>query len=49
MVIGRYFNARIANRSVNRWMEGEDAVTIRKSKDKILNKNGQILIEEIEV
>ena len=48
MVIGEDFNARTANRGMNRWVEGEDGETIRKSRDRILDKNGKILIEEIE-
>ena len=44
-VIGGDFNARTANRGANRWVEGE---TIRKSSNRILDKNGKLLIEEIE-
>ena len=48
IVIGGDFNARTANRGINRWVEGEDGETIRKSKDRILDKNEKILIEKIE-
>ena len=42
------FNARTANRGANGWVEGKNGVTIRKSRDKILDKNGTIPIENIE-
>ena len=42
------FNPRTANRGVNRWVEGEDGQTIRKSRGGILDKNEKILMGEIE-
>lgn len=38
MIIGGNFNAGISNRGANKWMESNEDVTIRKSRDTILDK-----------